>query len=133
MSRGDLSRNILIILEPVLCRRKEAMNMAGKLGKISFRGKFKSVTFDNGSEFMEYEDLIKSIYGGKRFDVWYTHAGAPYEKGANENHNRMIRRFFPKGTDFGKVSKKRIAEIQNWMNNYPRKILNWMTPLEARL
>ena len=99
-------------------------------GKTAFREKFKSVTLDNGSEFMEYGELVKSIYGGKRFDVYYTHAGAPYEKGANENHNRMIRRFLPKGTDFTKVTKKRIAEIQDWMNNYPRKSLGWMAPLE---
>lgn len=48
-----------------------------------------------------------------------------------ENHNRMIRRFFPKGTDFSKISKKRIAAVQDWMNNYPRKILQWQTPNEA--
>ena len=99
-------------------------------GKTAFREKFKSVTLDNGSEFMEYGELVKSINGGKRFDVYYPHAGAPYEKGANENHNRMIRRFFPKGTDFTKVTKRRIAEIQDWMNNYPRKSLGWMAPLE---
>ena len=42
----------------------------------------------------------------------------------------MIRRFFPKGTDFSKVTKKQIATVENWMNNYPRKILDWMTPQE---
>ena len=56
---------------------------------------------------------------------------AVVEKGSNENHNKMIRRFFPKGTDFSKVTKKQVAAVQNWMNNYPRKILDWMTPLEA--
>lgn len=101
-----------------------------RMGKAAFREKFRSVTLDNGSEFMEYELLTRSVFGGKRFDVWYTHAGAPYEKGANENHNRMIRRFFPKGTDFTRVTKKRIAEIQDWMNGYPRKVLGWRTPRE---
>lgn len=42
----------------------------------------------------------------------------------------MIRRWFPKGTDFTKITKKKIAELQDWMNNYPRKILNWATPDE---
>ncbi len=110
--------------------RKAFDRLERHYGKTAFREKFQSVTFDNGSEFMEYEELVKSVFGDKRFDVWYTHAGAPYEKGANENHNRMIRRFFPKGTDFTKVTKKRIAEIQEWMNNYPRKSLGWMTPRE---
>jgi len=95
-----------------------------------FKEKFQSITTDNGSEFLVLKDLQRSVYGGKRFDVWYCHSYAAWEKGSNENHNRMIRRWFPKGTDFSKVTKKRIAEIQNWMNNYPRKILDWCTPNE---
>ena len=93
-----------------------------------FTQRFKSLTTDNGSEFMEYDKLCRSIHGGTRFQVWYCHSYAAWEKGSVENHNRMIRRFFPKGTDFTKVSKKRIAAIQEWMNNYPRKILDWKTP-----
>lgn len=89
-----------------------------------FSQRFKSLTTDNGSEFMEYEKLCRSIHGGSRFQVWYCHSYAAWEKGSVENHNRMIRRFFPKGTDFSKISKKRIAAVQNWMNNYPRKSCN---------
>ena len=82
------------------------------------------------SQANELEKLRQSIHGGVRFDVWYCHSYAAWEKGSNENHNRMIRRWFPKGTDFTKVTKKRIAEIQTWMNDYPRKILEWCTPNE---
>lgn len=96
-----------------------------------FPERFKSLTTDNGSEFMEYEKLCRSIHGGSRFQVWYCHSYSAWEKGSVENHNRMIRRFFPKGTDFSKISKKRIAAVQEWMNNYPRKILQWQTPNEA--
>lgn len=92
---------------------------------------FKTITTDNGSEFLKYDELVKSIYGGKRFEVYYCHSYASWEKGTVENHNRMIRRWFPKGTDFRRVTKKEIAELQDWMNNYPRKILNWKTPNEA--
>lgn len=95
-----------------------------------FRKRFQSITTDNGSEFLTYDKLRQSIHGGIRFDIWYCHSYAAWEKGSNENHNRMIRRWFPKGTDFSKVTKKRVAEIQNWMNNYPRKILGWYTPNE---
>lgn len=94
----------------------------------NFRQKFKSLTTDNGSEFLELEKLQRSIKGGTRFEVWYCHSYAAWEKGSNENHNRMIRRWFPKGTDFGKVTKKRVAALQEWMNNYPRRILDWNTP-----
>ena len=95
-----------------------------------FYQQFKSITTDNGPEFLEYDLLRKSVLGGTRFKVYYCHSYAAWEKGTNENHNRMIRRFFPKGTDFGKISKKRIAEVQDWMNGYPRKILDWKCPAE---
>ena len=96
-----------------------------------FPERFRSLTTDNGSEFMEYDKLCQSIHGGSRFQVWYCHSYAAWEKGSVENHNRMIRRFFPRGTDFSKVSKKRIAAVQDWMNNYPRRVLQWQTPNEA--
>lgn len=95
-----------------------------------FCRRFQSITTDNGSEFLEYDLLRKSVLGGTRFDIWYCHSYAAWEKGTNENHNRMIRRFFPKGTDFSRVTKKRVAEVQDWMNSYPRKILDWKTPNE---
>lgn len=101
-----------------------------KLGKKKFRETFRTITTDNGSEFLEYEELIKSIHGGQRFQVYYCHSYSAWEKGCNENMNRMIRRWFPKGTDFSRVSKKEIAEFQDWLYHYPRKILDWKSPAE---
>ncbi len=92
---------------------------------------FKSITTDNGPEFLEYDKLVKSVLGGARFAVYYCHSYAAWEKGSNEVHNRMIRRWFPKGTDFARVSRQKITEAQDWMNSYPRKILGWKTPAEA--
>ena len=97
----------------------------------NFREKFKSITTDDGSEFMEYEKLKQSAtHKGERFRLYYCHSYAAWEKGSNENHNRIIRRWFPKGTDFNRVSKKEVQECQDWMNNYPRKILDWKTPAQ---
>ena len=96
-----------------------------------FRRQFRSITTDNGPEFLEYDKLVQSIHGGKRFEVYYCHSYAAWEKGTNEVHNRMIRRWFPKGTDFAKISQRRIKAVERWMNNYPRKILGWKTPAEA--
>lgn len=106
-----------------------------------FKNRFKSISTDNGPEFLEYEKLIRSALPGtgstsevhfqKRFDVYYCHSYAAWEKGTNENCNRMIRRWIPKGTDLATISEARIAEIQDWMNNYPRKVLGWKTPKEA--
>lgn len=89
-------------------------------------GTIKSITTDNGSEFLQYEELKAVV----KCPIYYCHSYAAWEKGSNENHNRMIRRWFPKGTDFNKISKREIAECETWMNNYPRKSLGWLTPWE---
>lgn len=99
-----------------------------KLGKLRFREMFKSLTTDNGPEFLEYDKLCTSVYGGRRFDVWYCHSYSAWEKGSNECHNRIIRRWFPKGTDFSRITKKQIRAVQDWMNDYPRKVLGWKCP-----
>ncbi|MCM1235875.1 MAG: IS30 family transposase [Ruminococcus flavefaciens] len=96
-----------------------------------FCQRFKTIITDNGPEFLEHDKLIKSVLGGQRFTVYYCHSYAAWEKGSNEVHNRMIRRWFPKGTDFSKVSKAKILRVQEWMNHYPRKILGWKSPAEA--
>jgi IS30 family transposase len=96
-----------------------------------FYQRFKTITTDNGPEFLEHDLLIKSVLGGRRFTVFYCHSYAAWEKGTNEVHNRMIRRWFPKGTDFAKISQRRIKAVEYWMNNYPRKILGWKTPTEV--
>lgn len=102
-----------------------------KMGKRRFRETFKSITTDNGPEFLEYELLTQSIFGGKRFEVYYCHSYSAWEKGSNENHNRLMRRFFPKGTDFTKVSQREIQEAVDFLNHYPRKILGWKMPVEV--
>ena len=95
----------------------------------NFREKFRSITTDNGPEFLEYDLLKRSVRRkGDRFQLWYCHSYAAWEKGSNENHNRMIRRFFPKGTDFGEIPQREIRRVQDWMNNYPRRILDWESP-----
>lgn len=129
-----LTRQELIFLLPdrrALTIRRVFDRMERTMGKRAFREKFKSITTDNGPEFLEYAALVQSIYGGSRFDIYYCHSYAAWEKGSNENHNRIIRRWFPKGTNFSKVTKKQIADLQNWMNGYPRKSLNWLCPREA--
>lgn len=101
-----------------------------RMGKRQFRERFKTITTDNGSEFLEYKELIQSIYGGQRFDLYYCHSYSAWEKGSNENLNRMLRRWFPKGTDFSRVTKAEIADFQAWISRYPRKILGWRSPAE---
>ncbi len=100
-----------------------------KIGTKKFKKVFKSITGDCGGEFMDYEKLECSYRGGGsvRTAFYYAHPYRSSERGSNEQANGMIRRFFPKGTDLSKVSKKEIKKVQYWMNNYPRKILGGLT------
>ncbi len=57
--------------------------------------------------------------------MYYAHPYSSYERGTNEDANGIIRRFFPKGTNFGRVPLGGLMKLQDWMNNYPRPILGW--------
>ena len=95
----------------------------------AFYTMFKSITVDNGSEFLDCEGMEKSRRRkGKRTKVYYCHPYSSWERGSNENANTIIRRFIPKGAKIEDFSQKQIRYIENWMNNYPRKVLGYKTP-----
>lgn len=92
-------------------------------GSKTFREKFQTITCDNGVEFLDAAGIEKSISTKQpRTTLYYCHPYSSYERGTNENINRMIRRFFPKGTNFDDVTPKQVAAVETWINNYPRKI-----------
>ena len=86
----------------------------------SFETVFKSVTSDNGSEFV---DLGR--YLPKSTKVYYAHPYSSYERGTNEKQNSLVRRFFPKGRSFDNITDDQVAFVENWINNLPRKIFNY--------
>lgn len=88
---------------------------------------FKSITTDNGTEFSDFLNIIKDT----KTKIYFCHPYCSGEKGTNEKHNSMIRYFIPKGSLIENYSYKEINKIADWMNNYPRKILNYKTPLEV--
>lgn len=97
-----------------------------------FKSKFKSITFDNGVEFLDWRSLEISILDkGRRTTIYFAHSFSSWERGTNENHNRMIRRFIPKGTDIADFKEAQIKDIEGWMNAYPRKILAYKTPKQV--
>ena len=113
---------------------KTAAEVAKALDKIerkykgNFREMFKTITFDNGAEFRDWRSLEKSYDGRRkkpRTCVYYAHPYCSGERGSNENGNRLIRRFIPKGTDITPISEDFIQYIENWINNYPRKIFDY--------
>ncbi|GHV32370.1 IS30 family transposase [Clostridia bacterium] len=91
---------------------------------------FNSITVDNGSEFQDCAGMERSIYGGQRTKCYYCHPYSSYERGSNENQNKLIRRWIPKGTPIEQITDEMIAFIQDWINNYPRKLFDWATSAE---
>ena len=85
-----------------------------------------SITQDNGKENYGHEETRKSL--GTM--MYFCHAYHSWEKGGVENRNRVIRRFFPKGTDFSKVSDKDIQNVEQTINSTPMKCLQFLTPYE---
>ena len=94
-----------------------------------FREVFRSITVDNGCEFQDCAGMERSKRARKpRTKIFYCHPYSAYERGSNENMNRIIRRFFPKGTNFDDVTAAEVAAVEEWLANYPRRILGWKTP-----
>lgn len=109
---------------------EEVVNKFNKMKefmKQNYNKIFKSITTDNGSEFSDFLSIIKDT----KTKIYFCHPYCSGEKGTNEKHNSMIRYFIPKGSLIENYSYKDINKIAEWMNNYPRKILNYKTPLEA--
>ena len=83
-----------------------------------------SITYDNGCEFADHETVNKSL----KCKSFFCNAYHSWEKGTVENINGLIRRFFPKGTNFDNISEEQIQYVENWINNRSMKILGWKSP-----
>lgn len=89
--------------------------------------KKKTETFDNGTEFSEYE-LLERETGMKIFFAYPYHS---WERGTNENFNGLLRQYFPKGTPFATITQKDVNRAVRELNHRPRKRLNYLTPYEV--
>ena len=105
----------------------KALDKLEKQYKKRFKGKFKTITVDNGVEFLDYKSMERSIKNidEERTKIYYCHPYSSWERGSNENANRLIRRFIPKGADIERFTNKMIKFIEDWINNYPRRIFDY--------
>lgn len=87
----------------------------------------KALTYDQGKEMSEHKQF--TIDTG--ITVYFAHPASPWERGTNENTNGLLRQYFPKGTEFDKVSTREIKRVQRELNDRPRAVLHWQKPTEV--
>ena len=113
-----------------LGKNKDAVSVrksyARELGTLP-REIVKTLTYDQGKEMSEHKQF--TIDTGVQ--VYFAHPGSPWERGTNENTNGLIRQYFPKGTEFDKVTPREIKRVQRELNDRPRAVLHWKKPDEV--
>ena len=87
----------------------------------------RTLTLDNGTENAKHEIITEEI----GIKCYFAHPYASWERGTNENANSLVRWYFPKGTDFAKITDDQIALVERALNNRPRKCLGFRTPIEV--
>ena len=108
-----------------LIKDKTVKSVNKALKEVLKEYEIKSITENNSLEFARLYEVFDYE------NIYYAHPYSSYERGSNENHNRLIRRFLPKGTK--NTTQQRVAFIEDWINNYPKKLFNYKTPFEVFL
>lgn len=110
------------------CIKKAIDSLEDKYGR-NFNKIFKSMTTDNGHEFLNYDniELSKNDKEKRRTILYYCDPYSSWQKGMNENCNGILRRFIPKGTDLNKISSEKLERILNKINGKPRKKLGFIS------
>ena len=103
---------------------KAILELANQLGT-----NLKTLTVDHGKEFANYQSIEKNT----GVPLYFAHAYSPHERGSNENRNRVLRRFIPKGQPIEEISDDELIQINWYLNSRPLKCLNWRTPIEIFL
>lgn len=85
-----------------------------------------SITFDNGKEFMDHDQIARQL----GLTVYFALPYRSWQRGTNENTNGLLRQFYPKGTDFTRISHQAVARAETQLNERPRKRLEYLTPTE---
>ena len=136
--RRKRRHNVILTLVERLTRKYIAIKIEGKTtSSVSkameylknyygdkFSQIFKTITSDNGSEFAE----LAKLEDNTKTKVYFAHPYSSWERGSNERHNGLLRRFIPKGKRIGKYTSDDILLTADWCNLLPRKILGYKSP-----
>lgn len=133
------SSEVLLTLDERMTRKRHIMKLPVKTAQAVEEGLkqlrkeygktwpnvFRTITCDNGSEFATLPELFTDT------KIYYAHPYSAWERGTNEKQNSLIRRFIPKGKNFESLSEETIRLVEDWINNLPRKFLEYHSPDEV--
>jgi IS30 family transposase len=88
------------------------------------KGLWKSLTWDRGSELADHQSLASKTGA----DIYFCDPASPWQRGTNENTNRLLRQYFPKGMDLSIHSQADLEEVAEELNQRPRKVLGFSSP-----
>lgn len=132
------SKSALLVLVDRLTRKTHIKKLERKIASITSSSivvalseynilHIHSITYDNGCEFAEHDNVNKAL----QCKSFFCNAYHSWEKGMVENVNGLIRRFLPKGTNFDNITDEQIKKIENWINNRSMKVLGWKSPIDV--
>ena len=117
------SRYVMLIKVP----NKDTESVVSALIKQSQklpRELYKSLTWDRGKELADHQRLTLAT----NVDVYFCDPKSPWQRGSNENTNRLLRQYFPRGTDLSLYSQAKLSAVARQLNERPRKTLQYQTP-----
>lgn len=119
-------KTLYTVIVPLKGKNAEQLKQAAIEVLTPLKQQVLTVTFDNGKEFAEHEQMAKALEA----DIYFAHPYASWERGINENTNGLIRQYFPKGTDLRDVTIEQTQMVMDRLNNRPRKTRGGKTPNE---
>ena len=131
--RKTLDEYLLKMPDRTLSSTVKALDRLEKsMGYRAFKDKFKTITCDNGVEFGNAELIERSIVakGKPRTAVYFCHPYSSWERGSNENQNKLVRRWIAKGERIADHTPEQIRFYEDWINNYPRRKFGGMSAKE---
>ena len=122
-------KTLYTVIARLTGKRADLLAVAAIQRMKPLQAKVRTITFDNGLEFAHHATIARQL----KANIYFAHPYASWERGSNENTNGLIRQYFPKGTDFNKVSDEALNRVMERLNNRPRKSRGCKSPNELFL
>jgi len=120
-------KSLYTVIGGVARKTAAAVRTAIVAGLTLHKNRVHTLTYDNGKELAEHEQIAKTL----GVEIYFAHPYSSWERGLNENTNGLLRQYFPKGQELTAVAREEIEHVADRLNHRPRKTLGFRTPYEV--